>query len=166
MRRSKGRRHKYDKLDFQFLIDGPHGVPCQLTAADDAGDNEAIKAAWRELPPAIMREWFHTHAGCRPWAWWQFVGHEHGRRERKDGKTHPFDNKARTLTVANADNPRAWRQAYSLRFGMPAIFIPPHDEDLYRDFMANILHGKPSVVFEPEWSFLVRHNLLRDEDSP
>lgn len=165
-RRNKSRRADYGPYDFDYLRSGPHGCLCLLTTAEMTGDEATIEAAWNDCQQHIMRGWFKHHAGTRPWAWWKFIGHKLGRRERIDGKVHPHDNKARSLAVANIDRPDAWRRAYSLRFGMPGIFIPPFDDDIYHDFMANVLHGKESEAFEPEWSFLVRHNLLVPEDSP
>ncbi len=87
------------------------------------------------------------------------------RGERIDDKPHPFDDKARILHVAKSDNPGAWKRAYQLHFGLPGSHIMPFDRDICTDFVRNILHGRESTIFEPEWSFLVRHGLLVNEDS-
>ncbi len=166
IRKSKNRRGKYEPLDIELLTNGPHCVPCMLTEAERAGDDDAIKAAWGELGPSIMRQWFRTRAGIRPWAWWHCCGHTYGRRERIDARPHPFDDSLRKLHIAKSDNETLWRRAYALNRGMPAAMIPPYDVDVYADFMANVLNGKESTVFEPEWTFLVRHGLLLPEDSP
>lgn len=165
-RRSKGRRHKYNDMDIAFLTSGPHGCPCSMTTAEVADDDDAIKAGWRELGPSIMRTWFRDHVGVRPWGWWHCVGHGYGRRETQNGRQHPFDDPLRKLHIAKSDNEKLWRAGYDLRYGMPRAMIPPYDVDVYADFMQNVLHGKPSVVFEDEWVFLHRHNLLQSEDSP
>jgi hypothetical protein len=135
-----------------------------MTEADDIGDEETIKTAWESLRPAILLAWIRERPGTRCYAWWRFDAP--GRRERIDGRPHPFDDKQRTLHVAASDNQRFWKKAYSLHFGMPGCHVMAFDKDLARDFMANRLRGRESHVFEPEWSFLVRHDLLRDEDSP
>ena len=58
--------------------------------------------------------------------------------------THPFDCKERTLHVAKSDHPDFWKRAFSLSFGLPAASIPPHDHDIYHDFMAHVLRGEES----------------------
>src|SRR4051812_33130595 len=137
----------YCELDLKFLSKGPHGVPCSMTSAEDAGDEDAIRAAWEALKATILPEWIRTRPGTRPWAWWRFDAPE--RRERIDGKLHSFDCKDRTLHVAKSDRKGFWQKAYALHWGMPASFIFPFDRDLYHDFMRNILHGRESAIFEP-----------------
>jgi hypothetical protein len=154
----------YGDLDVEFLSGGPHGVPCAMTDADDRGDDDAIRRGWDSLKATIMPAWISERPGTRPYSWWKFESSD--RRRRIDGKPHPFDNKARSLHIAKSDNPEFWKRAYALNRGMPACFIPPFDDDLSRDFMQNILHGRDSEIFEPEWSYLQRLNLLLPEDSP
>jgi hypothetical protein len=163
-KRPKRRGGVYGGHDEAFLLSGQHGVPCALTDADDSGDDEAIRAAWNELRPTLLPKWISDRPGTRPYAWWRFEAPE--RRQRIDGKPHPFDCKERTLHVAKNDNPDFWKRAYGLHWGVPACFIPPFDGDLYRDFMQNILHGRESQIFEPEWNYLQRLGLLLPEDSP
>ena len=163
-RRNKSRRSGYTTLDIKFLADGPHGVPCAMTTAEMSGDEDAIKAAWESLRATIMRDWIRRKPGTRCWGWWRFDSPE--KRRRIDGKVHPFDDPARSLAVARTDRPNAWKLAYALYLGMPSTHIPPHDADIHADFMQNTLHGRESELFEPEWSYLVRHNLLTTEDSP
>ena len=69
----------------------------------------------------------------------------------------------RSLHVANRDDKHFWKKAYALHWGLPACFIFPFDQDLHQDYMAHRLDTK---LFEGEWEFLVRHDLLRPEDSP
>jgi hypothetical protein len=168
VRRGKSRRAGYDDLDIEFLLRGPHGVPCELTSAEEAGDNETIREAWESMRSTLLPQWIRELPGTRPWAWWTYdaANYEDGRRRRIDGKPHPFDNKERSLAVAKSDNGQFWRKAYALSWGLPATFIPPHDIDLHEDFMRNKLNGRESEIFEPEWSFITRHNLLLPEDSP
>jgi hypothetical protein len=135
-----------------------------MTSADDAGDDDAIRAAWEAMKASILSAWIRNRPGTRPYGWWKCEATE--RRERVDGKPHPFDNKERTLHVAKSNNSEFWKRAYALHRGMPAIHIPPFDEDVHRDYMRNILHGRDSQVFEPEWSYLQRLGLLLPEDSP
>ena len=163
-RRSKSRRSGYSAMDVAFLSAGPHGVPCLMTAAETSGDEATIREAWNELRDAILTKWIAEKPGSRPWGWWRFDSL--GRRERTDGRPHPFDDKARTLHVAASDRPDFWKRAYRLTWGMPSIYISPFDRDLYDDFMVNILAGRESTIFEPEWSYLARLNLLLPEDSP
>jgi hypothetical protein len=115
-------------------------------------DDDDVKAAWTELGDVVMRDWIRERPGSRPWAWWAFDAPE--RRQRIDGKLHPFDNKQRTLAVARSDNSEFWRRAYALNWGRPAAFIPPYD------------NGTTAASYEEEWEYLVRLNLLRPEDSP
>ena len=155
----------YSEMDYEFLAGGPHGVACAMTDAEVAGDDNAIREAWEALRDTILPAWIRKRPGTRCWAWWHFDAKqfENGRRRRIDGGVHPFDNAARSLRVAQTDSTSFWNKAYSLRFGLPAAFIFPFDDDLYRDYMAN----RPgSKIFEGEWEFLVRHNLLVAEDSP
>lgn len=154
----------YSEMDIGFLSRGPHGVPCAMTTAEVAGDDDAIKAAWESLKATILPAWIRERPGTRCWGSWHCEFPE--RRQRIDGKPHPFDNKERSLHVARTDRPDFWKKAYSLRFGMPSAFIPPFDSDLLHDFMENILHGRESEIFEQEWSYLARLNLLLPEDSP
>jgi hypothetical protein len=135
-----------------------------MTDADDRGDDEAIRRAWDELRGSLLPAWSRERPGTRPYAWWRFEAPE--RRRRIDGQPHPFDDKARTLHVAQSNRPEFWKAAYDLRWGMPRAFIPPFDDDVHDDFMQNILHGRDSQIFEPEWSYLQRLGLLLPEDSP
>jgi hypothetical protein len=135
-----------------------------MTTAEVAGDDDAIRDAWAELQPTILPDWIRKRPGTRPWFWWKLQ--EPNRRERIDGKPHPFDNKARSLHIAKSDNTTLWRKAYSLHRGVPGCHIMPFDKDIHQDFMTNVLHGRESQIWEPEWSYLVRHNLLLPDDSP
>jgi hypothetical protein len=165
-RKGKRKTAQFDAMDIEFLRRGPHGVPCILTEADDSGDESTIRAAWGELRSTILPQWISERPGSRCWAWWKFDSPPGSRRERIDGKVHPHDCRERTLHVAASDNKDLWQRAYALHWGMPAIHLMPWDEDLTRDFMTNQLRGRESVIWEPEWSFLQRHNLLLREDSP
>jgi hypothetical protein len=118
---------------------------------DFYSDHE-LRAAWDKMRDVILSDFVRRHPGTRPWAWWKFDAP--GRRERIDGGVHPHDHKERTLSVARTDNPDFWKVAYRLWFGLPSCFIPPYD------------NGLKMEMFEPEWSFLQRHNLLLLEDSP
>jgi len=146
------------------LTSGPHGVSCQLTTAEDAGDEDSIRAAWEALRSTILPAWIRKRPGTRPWGWWRFEAPE--RRRTIGGRIHPFDDSRRTLKVAASDRKDFWQVAYALHFGMPRMFLMPFDGDCQRDFMQNILHGRDSQVFEPEWSYLERLGLLLPEDSP
>jgi hypothetical protein len=135
-----------------------------MTTAEAAGDDEAIRAAWAALQSTIMPAWIQRRPGTRPWAWWKFEAPE--RRRTVGGRIHPFDDPRRKLAVAKSDRKNFWRVAYALHRGMPRMFLMPFDEDCQRDFMHNILAGRDSEIFEPEWSYLQRHNLLLPGDSP
>jgi hypothetical protein len=134
-------------------------------AADDSGDVDTIRAAWGELRSTILPAWIRERPGTRPYGWWRFDAPPPARRERIDGGIHPHDNAARKLHIAKSDREDFWRRAYGLHFGLPGLFIFPHDKDLYDDWWATFRGGE-SKIWEPEWSFLVRHNLLLPEDSP
>jgi hypothetical protein len=112
------------------------------------------REGWEIMREKILADWIREQPGTRPWAWWRWDAPQPARRERVDGGVHPHDNKARTLKVASADSEYFWRVAYRLPFGLPSCYIPPFD------------NGLKTEMFEPEWSFLVRHKLLLPADSP
>jgi hypothetical protein len=164
-RRSKGRRRgNYGQLR-EHLLTGSC-LHCLIFEHPEACTEDELHETWEREKDELVREWAREHPGTRPFMWWKFDAPAPRRRERVDGKCHPHDHALRKLHVAKSDNPDYWRRAYRLHFGLPGIFIFPFDDDLYHDWWNNLFRGKESQVFEPEWSFLVRHNLLLPEDSP
>jgi hypothetical protein len=171
-RRPKSRRAGYTVEHIRHLL---HGFTFMTGSGfgfnrrwPERSDFDAMRKAWDELRHELLPEWAREHPGTRPYAFWKFdsVQFEDGRRRRIDGKPHPFDCKQRSLHVAKSDRPDFWKVAYALRRGLPSTYIMPFDRDLQEDFMQNIMHGRDSVIFEPEWSYLQRHGLLLPEDSP
>ena len=156
--RKSRRRTGDDATKVQRLLTGYYMEHCPF------GDADSMRAGWIERRDVLVRQWVRDRPGSRPWGWWHHDAPEP--RQRIDGKPHPFDCKERTLHIAESDRKDFWEKAYALAWGMPTSFIPPFDEDLYRDFMRNILSGRDSEIFEPEWNYLVRLNLLLPEDSP
>jgi len=129
-----------------------HCLMCLLDP--DNHSDEQLQAEWSKQRDTLLPEFVKANPGTRPWAWWKWDAPEPRRRERIDGGVHPHDNKERTLKVANSNSDFLWRVAYHLWFGLPNSHISPFDR------------GIKTEMFEPEWSFLVRHNLLLPEDSP
>ena len=147
------RKSKRRTGDDEFIVKHLHGGICLACMVDhELHTTDSVRLVWEKLRDTVLPAFIQENPGQRPWAWWEFDAP--GRRERIDGGLHPFDNKARTLHVASVDNPNFWKVAYRLTFGLPSAFIPPYDS------------GLKTEMFEPEWSFLVRHNLLLPQDSP
>jgi hypothetical protein len=153
----KSRRRTGDDADrVERLLSGFYIERCPF------GDDEAaMRAEWNELRDSLLAKWIADRPGTRPWGWWAFDAPE--RRRTVGGRIHPFDCKKRTLHVAKSDHDFFWKRAYALHWGLPACFIPPFDMDLYADFMR---HWPDTKLFEPEWSYLARLDLLTEEDSP
>ena len=108
--------------------------------------DDLMRQAWGDLGDEILEAWIVEHPGTRPAAWWAFDAP--GRRERTDGRAHPFDDPLRRGQVAT------WRKKYgetsaerlcTLSFGCPAMFINLDDS---------------RAEYESEGAFLRRHNLL------
>jgi len=115
------------------------------------GDVEAIREGWKIFHEQILQDWIRGEPdyrregpgpGSRPWAWWEFDAPE--RRQRTDGKTHPFDNPERKLHVQECGGP---------------------DDDL----LYKLYHGKPECLcihddffadYESEFDYLQRLDLL------
>lgn len=151
----------YGDLDVEFLLGGPHGVPCAMSDADDEGDDDAIRKAWESLGEALLPKWILARPGSRPWSWWRFAAE---RRKTVAGRVHPFDDASRKLAIAKSGATPAMKdKAYRLHWGLPMIFVPPFDNDLHADFTQ---HWPDTKLFEAEWEYLARLNLLLPEDSP
>lgn len=149
-RRPKRRRDQWGPEVLDHLREGM----CPLCiVGDDDHDGDALKPAWEELKHSLLPEYVRQYPGTRPFAWWKWDAPDGGRRLRIDGQLHPFDNSDRAKHVASVDNPTFWKVAYRLIGGLPSCFIPPFDA------------GLKTEMFEAEWEFLVRHNLLLPEDA-
>jgi hypothetical protein len=162
-RRAKRRRDQHD----ENIIDHLRTGSCFGCFIEPPHTDADVRDAWEELKGIVLPEFVSEFPGRRPWAWWEFESpqFEQGRRRRIDGKMHPFEDKKRTLHVAASDDKEFWNRAYALKCGLPAVFIPRFDKDLFTDFMQNRLQGRDSEIFEAEWSFLQRNGLLLPEDS-
>ena len=157
LRKSKRRNAGYNDQHLYQLQTGcdlfgmAFGNEC---SCGDSFDESAPREAWEIMREKIMADWIREQPGTRPWAWWKFDAPPPARRERVDGLPHPHDNKARTLKVADSNSETLWKAAYRLWFGLPSAYIMPFDK------------GLKTEMFEPEWSFLQRHNLLLPADCP
>jgi hypothetical protein len=121
-----------------------------LIHAPEACTEEELRETWEREKDSLIREWVRERPGTRPWAFWEWDDNGKPRRlEVKDG-VHPFDNKERTLWIANSDTEYLWKVGYELHWGRPRC-ITKFD------------HG---IKYEDEWEYLVRYNLLLPEDSP
>src|SRR4051794_23886652 len=120
----------FDLFGLAFGNEGSYG---------DAFDDAAAREAWEIMRDKIMAEWIREQPGTRPWAWWRFDAPAPARRECVDGHLHPFDDKERTLKVANSHCELLWKAAYRLWFGLPSAYIMPFDR------------GITNEMFEPEW---------------
>jgi len=110
-------RHRWDYLD------GAWG--------DDESAFPAMEKAWRQIGDSVLQEHIADRPGTRPWAWWRFSLPAGERRERTDGKPHPFDDPA-------FDQPR------ELHYGEP-LYLREHDR---------------GARFETQREYLERRNLL------
>lgn len=114
-----------------------------------------MAGAWQCLAPQILRDWIrmtprpggHGGAGTRPAAWWAYDARE--RRQRIDGKPHPFDNPERQAKIDSmiAQYPRSERDFNFLFYGGIGAYLVPDDF---------------SAVFETEYEYLKRLGLLLD----
>jgi hypothetical protein len=165
-RRAKRRSAGYDADHVLYLMEGVHFIDGSgfLTGSGRGVDEAAAREAWSIMRDELMAEWISAKPGTRPWAWWAYEATE--RRETVNGRVHPFDDKARTLHVANSESEWFWRRAYRLDFGVPSCLIPPYDADLIHEAMRRTSRGDDWESFEPEWSYLVRNNPLLPADSP
>jgi hypothetical protein len=153
LRKTKRRSAGYNEWHVEHLKTGIEFLDFGFGRNEEFREAEA-REAWEIMREKLLADWIREAPGCRPWGWWQWDAPQPARRERIDGGVHPHDNKARSLHVARVDNPNFWKVAYRLTFGLPSCYIPPFD------------NGIKTEWFEPEWSFLQRHNLLRPDDSP
>jgi hypothetical protein len=153
LRKAKRRSAGYNEWHVYQLRTGIEFLDLGFGWQENFREDEA-REAWEIMREKIMADWVREQPGTRPWAWWRWDAPQPARRERVDGLPHPFDNAARTLKVAGSDSEYLWRRAYGLSFGLPSAHIMPFDK------------GLKTEMFEPEWSFLQRHNLLRPDDSP
>lgn len=111
----------------------------------DQADAPAMKAAWVGLEGTILPIWVQYRPGTRPAAWWLFAAPE--RRQRIDGKPHPFDNPERAAKIERVGYVGDMNQ---LCFGKPNFLIVRDDFD---------------ARYETEADFLARLNLLREGEA-
>lgn len=147
-----------------YLLNGPVMPGWGFERENGSEDAEAATAYWKAHRERLLSQWCKTRPGTRPYWWWHTEAP--GRRETRNGRVHPFDDKQRTLHVASSNSDVLWRKAYRRRWGLPSCMIPPFDTDLIHDFRKRFMPNHESDIFEEEWSFLQRHNLLLPEDSP
>lgn len=103
------------------------------------GDDER-RECWFDLRDGLLPRFIEFHPGHRPHFWWGFESP--GRRERIDGRRHPFDD--RTF-----DLPK------DLHFGIPRCWRLVDIATLPGANLNNI-----EQAFESERAFLVRLSLL------
>lgn len=116
------------------------------------GNVEAMHRAWRAVRGEVLRQWTQAHPGTRPHAWWRFDAVE--RRQRIDGKPHPFDNPERQALVDKiaaqpGTSPTYGAAMYALSWGKPCSLC------LRDDFAA---------VYETERQYLERLDLLTADE--
>jgi len=97
-----------------------------LTGRDffDHYTDAELREAWRSWRGDLLADWIAERPGTRPWAWWRYDAPE--RRQRIDGKPHPFDSIEREETLAehHADAPQHVRDLhYALSWGTPRMLI-------------------------------------------
>jgi hypothetical protein len=148
----------------RYLLDGSMCPGWGFDRENGTEDTTAAQAYWESHRERLLLQWCKARPGTRPYWWWRTEAP--GRRETRNGRIHPFDDKQRTLHVASSDSEVLWRKAYQLHWGLPSCMIPPFDTDLIHDFHKRFMPNHESDIFEEEWYFLSRHNLLREEDSP
>jgi len=138
------RRSEYNEFHIRELLTGFSGLGEQFKV-----DVEK-RQAWQQLKGELLPAWITRHPGSRPAAWWLFDAPE--RRQRIDGKPHPFDNPERIAAV------KAWRAKYSdvanreaekMFFGLPTCGIVEDDS---------------LAIYETELAYLDRLNLLTDAE--
>lgn len=88
------------------------------------------RRAWEALRDELLPAWIQEQPGTRPAAWWRCDMPPNTRRERTDGRKHPFDDRGYTLPQ-------------ELFFGTPRYRRP---EDM-------------AATYETEAQFLMRLNL-------
>ena len=147
-RKSKRRSSGDDAGVVEHLLTGSC-LDCLILIVDHDGD--ALRPEWEKLRDVLLPQFVREHPGTRPWAWWAFdaPGHVAHRWTRSSVRSH-----RRKLHVAKSDSKRFWEAAYRLTWGYPASFIVPFDA------------GIKAAMFEQDWEYLVRHNLLLPEDTP
>ncbi len=115
---------------------------------------EEMAGAWQFLAPQILREWVARKeprpggrggAGTRPAAWWVYDARE--RRQRIDGKPHPFDNPERQAKIAGIVAQYPYR-------------APDFDYLFYGGLGAFVVVDDHEAVFETEYQYLKRLGLL------
>src|SRR5688500_18886096 len=125
----KSKRRSADNLDLIEHVRTGTCFGCLIDPPDHYDDD--VREGWAIYGAIVMRDWIREEPGTRPWAWWEFDAPEPRRRERADGKPHPFDYAPRKLGIAKSNREDYWRRAYKLHFGLPGLLIFPHDKDIY-----------------------------------
>ena len=119
--------------------------------------NESLRVemarAWQFLRPQLLAEWItlptragdHGGPGTRPAGWWVYDAKQ--RRQRIDGKPHPFDNPERQAKIAAvlAQYPQRAPDFDYLFYGLPCPLVIPDDF---------------AAAFETEFDYLNRLGLL------
>ena len=138
-------RKQYSAGDIYFLETGFQFLDAIVFDDSRKPTREEIVAAWAEIGGQILSDWIAEKPGSRPWAWWHL--HPEYRRDRIDGRPHPFSDTARKARIEKTEReyPGSSADAMSLNFGKPRIWI------VWDDFDA---------VYESEAAFLRRNNLL------
>ena len=158
LRKSKRRRSGYTEHHVRQLLDGHELIDGMAFGHGDRFDETAAKTAWDIMGDNLLAEWIKAKPGTRPWAWWRWQSPE--RRPRVDGGTHPHENAERSKHVANIDSPSAWARAFALNFGLPSMFIPAFDKDLYHEWWRCDDWYTETKIFESQATYLLRHDLL------
>lgn len=126
---------------------------CRLTTGQDFDvfdlndgylDDAELQRAWEAARDELLAACVEQHPASRPWGWWRFEAPE--RRQRIDGKPHPFDNSAR---AAHVKEKKIQGDTCRLSFGVPPVRCVPDDWD---------------AVYESERDYLDRLFLLTEHE--
>lgn len=123
---------------------------------DNLNDPERLdemRQGWEDFRDELLPEWIAHFPRSRPYAWWVFDAPE--RRQRIDGKPHPFDNPERNAIIeSNREKyPSSPMDACRLSFGRPTIYLCGDDgvaqyetESAYLERLGLLFPGEADAV--------------------